>query len=96
MWSRTRRELFYATADNRIMVVPYSVDSDVFRADKPRRWSDSRFMRRPRQISIAVHPDGDRFALATAPEAAPKPKRDKVGLIFNFFDELRRIAPTKP
>jgi hypothetical protein len=53
-------------------------------------------MRRPRQVSIDLHPDGDRFAVATVPQAQTKAKQDKVVLILNFFDELRRIAPIKP
>src|SRR5262249_32108712 len=42
MWSRTRRELFF-TSDQRIMVAPYAIDGDAFRADKPRQLSDVRF-----------------------------------------------------
>jgi hypothetical protein len=41
-----------------------------------------------------LHPDGNRFALAaeTQPQAT---KRDTVVLVFNFFDELRRLVPVK-
>ena len=39
-WSRNGRELFYETADNRIMVVDYSVDGVSFVPGKPRLWSD--------------------------------------------------------
>ena len=92
-WSRTRNELFYSTPDGRIMVVPYTVDDDVFAAEKPRLWSPARFMRRPRQVNIDLHPDGDRFAVAAVPEAQTMAKLDKVVFIFNFFDDLRRIAP---
>jgi len=38
-------------------------------------------------------PDGDRFAVAAVPEAQTTAKLDKVVLVFNFFDDLRRIAP---
>jgi hypothetical protein len=41
---------------------------------------------------VYLHPDGDRFALAIAPDTRAA-KQDKVNFIFNFFDELRRIAP---
>jgi serine/threonine-protein kinase len=91
MWSRTRHELLY-TLDQRIMVVPYAVDGDSFRPDKPREWSNIRFVQRQRQRSIALHPDGDRLALATTSQTQST-KQDKVVLIFNFFDELKRIAP---
>ena len=93
-WSRTRRELFYATPDQRIMVASYTVESDSFRADKPRLWSEVRFTLRPGAArSFDLHPDGDRFALAAVPETQTDAKRDKLVFVFNFFDELRRIAP---
>ncbi len=91
-WSRTRPELFYATSDQRIMVVPYEAAEDVFRAEKPRLWSQGRFTPLGVFRSFDLHPDGQRFALVPAAETE-KATQDKVVLIFNFFDELRRIAP---
>jgi Tol biopolymer transport system component len=95
-WSRTRHELFYRTLDNRIMVAPYKVESDSFKAEKPRLWSERIIQPRPRLRNFDLHPDGERFAVsvvnADAPADAP---RDKVVFIFNFFDELRRIAPKR-
>jgi len=44
--------------------------------------------------SFSLHPDGDRFALAASPETDVSAKQNKVVFIFNFFDELRRIAPS--
>jgi hypothetical protein len=43
--------------------------------------------------NIDLHPDGQRFAVAPAVDESDV-KQDKVIFIFNFFDELRRIAPT--
>jgi hypothetical protein len=40
-----------------------------------------------------LHPDGVRFAVAGVGEAQKDGAHDHVALIFNFFDELRRIAP---
>lgn len=100
-WSRTRKELFFATLnpENRIMVASYAVDGDSFHAEKPRLWSESRFVFRFSPAGTArpfdLHPDGDRVALAKAPDAETAVKQDKVVFIFNFFDELRRIAPAK-
>src|SRR5207249_3264593 len=45
-WSRTRHELFYGTPDQRIMVAPYTVEGDSFRAEKPRLWSEGRYTAR--------------------------------------------------
>jgi len=95
LWSRTRNELFYMTPGQQIMVVSYAVDHDVFLADQPQLWSDARFMRRPRQMSIALHPDGARFAVAAAAGAEAAANQGKLVFVFNFFDELRRIAPVQ-
>jgi Tol biopolymer transport system component len=99
-WSRARKELFYATPDQRIMVVSYSVEGDSFRADKPRLWSEGQFMPREAgggpQRSFDLHPDGNRFALAKVSETQTDNRQDKIVFVFNFFDELRRIAPAKP
>jgi serine/threonine-protein kinase len=94
MWSRTRRELFYITSDQRIMVVPYTTQGDSFGAEKPRLWSEGRF-RRPRGLTwrpLELHPDAQRFALAL-PAEAETVKQDKVVFVFNFFEELRRVVP---
>ncbi len=75
------------------MVAPYVVEGDAFRAEKPRLWSEGRFVTRGLNRMFDLHPDGERFAIAAqGPGGA---KQDHVTLIFNFFDELRRIAPVK-
>jgi serine/threonine-protein kinase len=92
VWSPRGPELFYGAADNRIMVTSYSVSGDSFRADKPRALSASRFNSRAAGRSFDLHPDGNLFALEkSAPDE--NASRDHAILIFNFFDELRRIAP---
>jgi len=45
--------------------------------------------------SFDLHPDGDRFALTVTPESQGEAPRDKVLFVFNFFDELRRVVPSK-
>ena len=87
-WSRERRELLYESPDQRIMVASYSVTGDSFNADRPRPWSEQRFVVGRR---FDLHPDGERVALAVVRESGAT---NKVVFIFNFFDELRRIAPT--
>jgi hypothetical protein len=92
-WSRIRHELLYGALDQRIMVASYSVDGESFRAEKPRLWSETRLELRGRR-SFDLHPDGERVALEAAPpETQSAAKQDKLVFIFNFFDELRRIAP---
>jgi Tol biopolymer transport system component len=92
-WSRTQHELLYRSLDNRIMVASYMVEGNSFRAEKPRLWSEARFVPRETPPMFDLHPDGERVALAAVPETQAEPRQDKVVFIFNFFDELRRIAP---
>jgi serine/threonine-protein kinase len=96
IWSPTRNELFYCAPDGELMVIPYSKSNAGFNAGVPRVWARGDFLVRqgPRlSRSIDVHPDGERFAVAALPDGDTRDKRDHVRLIFNFFDELRRIAP---
>jgi serine/threonine-protein kinase len=92
-WSNNGRELFFETADNRIMVVDYTVDGASFVPGKPRIWSDKQlFFTGTSNIDIA--PDGKRFAVFALPEAAPGEKSSvHVTVLLNFFDELRRRIP---
>jgi hypothetical protein len=76
------------------MVVPYSAAGDSFRADTARVWSPTTVLPRPRLRHFALHPDGERVAVAVVGQATGAPtKQDKVVFVFNFFDELRRLAP---
>jgi hypothetical protein len=50
-------------------------------------------MLRPGLSSNDLNPDGNRFALVTR-QGTPA-NQDKVVFVFNFFDELRRIAPPR-
>jgi Tol biopolymer transport system component len=94
VWSRSRNELFFKALNNRIMVASYMVKGNSFRAVKSRLWSETRFTPRdPRQRAFDLHPDGERIALAAVPEPPVALRQEKVVFIFNFFDELRRIAP---
>ena len=69
--------------------------AETFRAEKPRLWSEERFMPMPTYRNFDLHPDGDRFAVLVADDADVASKRDKVTFIFNFFEELERVAPSK-
>ena len=98
LWSRTRQELFFAAPPGlRLMVAGFSVEGESFRAEKPKFVSEARFASRPRAPSrdIALHPDGQRFAVAPVPDTETSRRLDKAVFIFNFFDELRRIAPAR-
>jgi hypothetical protein len=96
-WSRVRHQLFFLSAsDLRMMVAPYTVEHGAFKAEKPRVWVETHALARPRPPSrdLDLHPDGNRFAIASA-QGDTIVKQNKAVFIFNFFDELRRIAPPK-
>jgi serine/threonine-protein kinase len=98
-WSRTRHELLYSTFDQRIMVVDYSVERDSFHAAPPRSWPEGRYQSKGisgpvRLRTFDLHPDGNRIGLAPLGAATPSlDKLDRLTIVLNFFDELRRIAP---
>ncbi len=92
-WSRTRPELvFRGPSGGSMMVAAYTVEGDSFRADKPRALSQIGTLPRVGVGSYALHPDGERFAMARVPDLTTE-QQDRLVVIFNFFDELRRIAP---
>jgi serine/threonine-protein kinase len=92
-WSRTKHELLYGAPSAQVMVAAFTVEGDSFRAEKPRLWSEGRFVPRTNNRSFDLHPDGARFALAPVTQEPGGAKQDHVTFIFNFFDELRRVAP---
>ncbi len=78
------------------MVSAYTVEGDSFSAEKPRVWSPG-LVPCPDWVLVGrtydLHPDGERIAVLKASGDEGEARRDKVVLIQNFFDELRRIAP---
>ncbi len=92
-WSKNGHELFYETADNRIMVVDYTVNGDSFVPGKPRVWYDKQLFRTGTS-NLDLAPDGKRFAVFALPDSAPGAKASvHVTMLENFFDELKRRIP---
>jgi len=91
-WSRTKPELFYAF-NGQIKVVRFAASADSFRAEKPRIWSNRRHLTRGQNRSFDLHPDGERFALAPITDLETGTTSNHVTFLFNFFDELGRLAP---
>ena len=91
VWSRNGRELFYRTADQRIMVVTYTVKGDVFLADRPRLWTEKRLAETSATQNLDIAPDGKRF-VALMPVTSLDAQRAATHVIFlqNFTDEIRR------
>jgi WD40 repeat protein/predicted Ser/Thr protein kinase len=95
MWSRSGRELFFESLDNRIMVAGYTAQGDSFVADKPRLWSEkalANLVNSSKNVDLA--PDGRRI-VAVMPAEGPNAEQSRNHVVFleNFFDELRRRAP---
>ena len=95
IWAKNGRELFYETADNRIMVVDYAVNGDSFLPGTPRPWSDKQIFY-PGALNLALAPDGKRFAVLSLPEITTQDKTAvHVMMVQNIFDELKRRIPVK-
>jgi hypothetical protein len=97
MWSRGRRELFFESMENRIMVASYTVQRDSFIRDKPRLWSEKALSNTANfSKNVDLAPDGKRI-VAVMPAEGSEAQQPQHHVVFleNFFDELRRRAPVK-
>jgi hypothetical protein len=83
-WSHNGKELFYSTADYKIMVVGYTASGNSFQAEKPRLWSPGQFTARGGWEALRG-PEGSRDG---------EPARGKQGQLHLQF--LRRVAPQSP
>jgi serine/threonine-protein kinase len=90
IWAPNDHELFYETADNRIMVVDYTASGDAFLVRKRRIWYD-RPLFSPGRQNLALAPDGKRFVVYQSSETASAPTR--VVFLLNFIDEVKRRIP---
>jgi serine/threonine-protein kinase len=100
VWSQKKHELYYAAAgQTRMMVVSYTVNGAAFLPSKPRQWSSTPFSATPPVSTygpaIDLHPDGERFAVTAVTPAEDTTPSGPLVLLFNFFDELRRVAPVR-
>ncbi len=93
-WSAASRELLFVKSPN-VMVAPYDVVGDSFRADNPQLWSPTTIRGVGLPSPYDIHPDGKRLAIVGSREADAAPAPDKAVFVLNFFDELRRIATLK-
>jgi hypothetical protein len=97
MWSRSGRELFFESLDNRIMVAGYTVHRDSFVPDKPQLWSEKALANTVTfNKNVDLAPDGKRVvALMTAEGLKTQQSQHDIVFLENFFDDLRRRAPVK-
>jgi Tol biopolymer transport system component len=96
IWSRSGRELFFETPENRIMVAAYTAKGDSFASEKPRLWSGVQINDPGTSFwNLDLDPDGKRFVVFPRPQDTREQKGSvHVTVLLNFFDELRRRVPT--
>ena len=78
------------------MVVAYSTEGGVFQPHKAELLTPERHETRGPNRMFDLHPDGTRFALAPFEQTTGGLRRNHVTFLFNYFDELRRLAPRSP
>jgi serine/threonine-protein kinase len=93
IWSRNASKLFFMS-ENRMMVTDYSTAGGTFTYSKPRIWATMSGVGDTGFSSHDLAPDGKRFVVftRTAPTGDGTPR---INVLFNFFEEIRRLAPGK-
>lgn len=94
VWSRNRKELFYLSEDNQIMVAAYKTTRGAFVAGIARLWSEQRIPVAQNTIrNFDPAPSGDRFvALAESENPPDASSATQLTIFLNFFDEIRRLT----
>ena len=94
-WSRTAHELFFDTADGRIMFAGYKVIGQSFDAEKPRVWSSAQIIAGSTTgWSFDLAPDGKHIAALVSPGGqGDTASSTHVNVLLNFFDYVRSRVP---
>jgi serine/threonine-protein kinase len=102
VWSRTSQELFYRRTSRdsedtggELYSVSYRVEGGSLVFDRPRLVGHIQSGTRATQRNFDVHPDGARFAVAPVEPVPSATAQRNVVVVFNFFDELKRLVPAK-
>jgi hypothetical protein len=95
LWNRNGRELFYRSG-NKMMAVQVTMQP-AFTAGKPevlfeKEYSASEFP--ATGIAYDVSADGQRFLMVKESEQATA--LTQINVVLNWFEELKRLAPSKP
>ena len=94
LWSRDGRRLFFWSGVNRrLMVADFEERGDSFIASPPRVWSQQAPVIFSATKSYDPAPDG-KSIIGLMPADTPEQPRDRLIFLLNFFDELRRRAPS--
>ena len=90
-WSASKREIVYGL-EGQVMIAAYAVHGARFTVETPRPWTGGRYQTRGRNRMFELHPDGDHLVLAVAAPPAGSGTTATAQFVFNFFEELRRVA----
>ena len=91
-WSRHGGDLFFRSLQNQLMVASYQARGDLIVVEKPRIWFEKGIANFPSTKSYDVASDG-KHVVALMPADTADEHHDRVILLLNFFDELRRRVP---
>ena len=91
-WTKGGREIVYLSG-KAIMAVDVTPEGQVLTLGKPQQLFEKPFAEPVNAINYDAYPDGNRFVvlMTTAEKAMPEP-RTHLTMVFNLFDEIRRIA----
>jgi serine/threonine-protein kinase len=94
VWARDGKQVFYRWGDGQVWVVDIRTDEG-FSVSKPRLLFDNpiHFSGRPIR-TFDVSPDGQRFLMVKMDERKPQPVTELI-LVQNWFEELKRLVPTR-
>ncbi len=93
LWARSGRELFYLAPDGKLMAVPIRPGPGFTRGNAAVVVDRAYFAGVGLGRSYDVSPDGTRFLMIK--DAAAATAATQLVVVLNFFEELKRLVPTK-
>jgi dipeptidyl aminopeptidase/acylaminoacyl peptidase len=91
-WTKQGREIVYVSG-KAIMAVDVTPEGQVLTLGKPRQLFEKPFAEPVNAVNYDAYPDGNRFVvLMTTAEKATSEPRTHLTMVFNLFDEIRRVA----
>ena len=97
MWARDGRELYYRSPSGAVMRVPISALASSLKPGTPTQLfeSSSYVFARTGQRSYDVAPDGRFVMLKNTDTSAARTTAPRIVIVQNWFEELKRLVPTK-
>jgi len=96
IWSPDGKELFYRSG-NRMMVVPIQVRDQALNAGSPRVLFEGSYASHADPPGIQyydISPDGNRFLMMREGDLQAAQAQGQINVVLNWFEELKRLAPT--